>query len=100
MKPSEIIYQLRELNINWRKQNFQYTKEQQALYDRLIELRHQRVQYLYENNLVFKGSKAAFDKENAEAEAANPVEVEDQDYWTTFETVYLLPHSGLGGVIV
>jgi len=72
MKPAEIIYQLRELNVAWRKQNFQYTKEQQALYDRLAQLRRERVSYFYANNLVFKGSRAAFDKELAEeaAEAA------------------------------
>jgi hypothetical protein len=72
MKPSEIVYQLRELNVAWRKQSFQYTKEQQALYDRLVQLRRERVQYFYANNLVFKGSRAAYDKELAEeaAEAA------------------------------
>ena len=80
MKPSAILYDLRELNTIWRKQNFQYTKEQQVTYDRLIQLRRERVQYFYANDLVFKGSKAAFDKENAEAEAANPVEVEDEEY--------------------
>ena len=75
MKPSAILYDLRELNINWRKQNFQYTKEQSALYDRLIQLRRQRVSYFYANGLVFKGSKAAFDKEQAE-EAASQAQVE------------------------
>ena len=72
MKPSAILYDLRELNTTWRKQSFQYTKEQQALYDRLVQLRRERVQYFYANNLVFKGSRAAYDKELAEeaAEAA------------------------------
>ena len=72
MKPAEIVYQLRELNVAWRKQNFQHTKEQSALYDRLVQLRRERVQYFYTNNLVFKGSRAAYDKELAEeaAEAA------------------------------
>ena len=72
MKPSAILYDLRELNTIWRKQSFQYTKEQQALYDRLVQLRRERVQYFYANNLVFKGSRAAYDKELAEeaAEAA------------------------------
>jgi hypothetical protein len=83
MKPSEIVYQLRELNINWRKQNFQYTKEQQVTYDRLIQLRRERVQYFYANDLVFKGSKAAFDKEQAEEAAqlaASQVEVASEEY--------------------
>jgi len=59
MKPAEIIYQLRDLKEQWRKQDFAYTKEQQALYDRLIELRRERVQYFYDNNLVFKGKSNA-----------------------------------------
>jgi len=78
MKPSAILYDLRELNTIWRKQNFQYTKEQQVTYDRLIQLRRERVQYFYANDLVFKGSKAAFDKEQAEEAAqlaASQVEV-------------------------
>ena len=71
MKPSQILYDLRELNTAWRKQSFQYTKEQQALYDRLVYLRRERVKYFYENDLVFKGSRAAYDKElDAAAEAA------------------------------
>lgn len=55
MKSAEIIYQLRDLKETWRKQDFTYTKEQQALYDRLIELRRERVRYFYDNDLVFKG---------------------------------------------
>jgi hypothetical protein len=75
MKPAEIIYQLRELNVAWRKQNFQYTKEQQALYDRLAQLRRERVSYFYANDLVFKGSRAAYDKELAEEAAKVAAEV-------------------------
>lgn len=67
MKPAEIIYQLRELNTTWRKQSFQYTKEQQALYDRLLQLRRERVQQFYKEGSVFVGSRAAYDKELAEA---------------------------------
>jgi hypothetical protein len=72
MKPSAILYDLRELNTTWRKQSFQYTKEQQALYDRLVQLRRERVQQFYKEGRVFVGSRAAYDKELAEeaAEAA------------------------------
>ena len=56
MKPSEIIYQLRELNTSWRNQDFVFTKEQQAQYDYLTTLRRERVKYFYENGLVSKGS--------------------------------------------
>tara|TARA_R110000868_G_scaffold94906_1_gene261361 strand:- start:2213 stop:2431 length:219 start_codon:yes stop_codon:yes gene_type:complete len=62
MKPVQILRDLRELQEIWRKNNFQYTKEQRALYDKLTQLRYQRVRFFYDNNLVFKGSKAAADK--------------------------------------
>jgi hypothetical protein len=69
MKPSEIIYQLRELQDTWRKNNFQLNDGQQVTYDKLLQLRRERVKFFYDNDLVFKGSKAAFDKEQAEEAA-------------------------------
>ena len=69
MKPSEIVYQLRELQDVWRKNNFQLNEGQQVTYDKLLQLRRQRVSYFYANGLVFKGSKAAWDKEQAEEAA-------------------------------
>ena len=38
MKPSEIIYELRELRKAWRKQSFSWTAEQKREYDRLTQL--------------------------------------------------------------
>ena len=69
MKPSEIVYQLRELQDVWRKNNFSLSDGQQVTYDKLLQLRRERVRFFYDNNLVFKGSKAAFDKEQAEEAA-------------------------------
>ena len=69
MKPSEIVYQLRELQDVWRKNNFSLSDGQQVTYDKLLQLRRERVRFFYNNNLVFKGSKAAFDKELAEEAA-------------------------------
>jgi hypothetical protein len=69
MKPSEIVYQLRELQDVWRKNNFQLNEGQQVTYDKLLQLRRERVRFFYDNNLVFKGSKAAWDKEQAEEAA-------------------------------
>jgi hypothetical protein len=77
---SNIIHHLRELQDAWRRQEFVFTNKQTEEYDILIAARRQVVRGFYETGRVFKGSKAAFDKENAEAEAANPVEVEDEDY--------------------
>ena len=69
MKPSEIVYQLRELQDVWRKNNFNLNEGQQVTYDKLLQLRRERVRFFYANNLVFKGSKAVFDKEQAEEAA-------------------------------
>jgi hypothetical protein len=75
---SNILHHLRELQVAWRRQDFVLTGKQQEEYDILITARRQRVRGFYETGRVFKGSKAAFDKENADALAANPV-VEDLD---------------------
>ena len=53
MKPSEVLKQLKELRETWSKQSF--SKEQQAEYDRLLELRRERVKYMHDNGLVWKG---------------------------------------------
>jgi hypothetical protein len=76
MKPAEIVYQLRELQDIWRKNNFHLNEGQQVTYDKLLQLRRQRVQFFYTNDLVFKGSKAAFDKAAAE-EAAEVAAAEE-----------------------
>jgi hypothetical protein len=75
---SNILHHLRELQVAWRRQDFSLTSKQQEEYDVLITARRQRVRGFYETGRVFKGSKAAFDKENADAAAANPV-VDDLD---------------------
>lgn len=69
MKPAEIVYQLRELQDTWRRNNFNLNEGQQVTYDKLLQLRRERVRFFYNNNLVFKGSKAAWDKELAEEAA-------------------------------
>ena len=62
MSPSEVLKRLKELNEEWRKQNFQYTPEQQKQYDNLIKLRRERVKYFYDNDLVSKGTPKKVDK--------------------------------------
>lgn len=75
---SNILHHLRELQSTWRRQNFVLTGKQQEEYDILITARRQRVRGFYADDRVFKGSKAAFDKDVADALAANPV-VEELD---------------------
>ena len=75
---SNILHHLRELQATWRRQDFSLTSKQQEEYDILITARRQRVRGFYEEGRVFKGSKAAFDKDVADTLAANPV-VEELD---------------------
>jgi hypothetical protein len=46
---------MKELKEAWSKQSFRFTTEQKAEYDRLLELRHERVKYMHDNGLVWKG---------------------------------------------
>ncbi len=55
MRPAEVLKQLKELKETWSKQNFRFTREQQAEYDKLLALRRERVKYMHDNNLVWKG---------------------------------------------
>ena len=55
MKPSEVLKRMKELKEEWSKQSFRFTKEQQAEYNNLLKLRHERVKYMHDNNLVFRG---------------------------------------------
>ena len=66
MKPSEVLKQLREQREAYRKQGFSFTREQEQEYARLRKLRHERVQYLYENDMVFKGAKKVVEKKAEE----------------------------------
>ena len=62
MRPAQILKEINELRESWRKQNFLFTPEQQKEFDRLKELRRERVKYFYANGLVSKGgSKATTD---------------------------------------
>ena len=44
-----------KLKEEWSKQNFRFSKEQQAEYNNLLKLRHERVKYMHDNGLVWKG---------------------------------------------
>ena len=55
MRPAEVLKQMKELKEDWSKQSFRFTKEQQAEYNNLLKLRHERVKYMHDNGLVWKG---------------------------------------------
>ena len=55
MRPAEVLKRMKELKEEWSKQNFRFTKEQQAEYNNLLKLRHERVKYMHDKGLVWKG---------------------------------------------
>ena len=55
MKPAQVLKEINELRETWRKQNFYFTNEQQAQFDRQKQLRRDRVKYFHANGLVSKG---------------------------------------------
>ena len=55
MKPSQVLKEMSELRELYRKQGFSYTNEQKAAYNKLLELRRERVKSFYENDKVWKG---------------------------------------------
>ena len=55
MKPSLVLKEMSELRESWRKQGFSYTVEQQKRYDKLLQLRRERVSMFIKTGRVSKG---------------------------------------------
>ena len=55
MRPAEVLKQLAEMRQTYKDQGFSYNQEQQAQYDKLRQLRHERVSYFLKNGIVSKG---------------------------------------------
>ena len=55
MKSHEILKNLISMRKLWNTQSFSFSAEQRAEYDRLLALRRERVKYMYDNNMVWKG---------------------------------------------
>ena len=58
MKPSHVLKELTKLKEAWRKQGLKFTQDQQVQYNTLLALRRERVKYLHENGMVWKGGAA------------------------------------------
>ena len=58
MKPSEVLKQLNALREEYRKQSLSFTNEQKAEYDRLTNLRRERVKSFYADDRVSKGGSS------------------------------------------
>ena len=63
LRPAQVLKRMTELRELWRKQNFVFSKEQQAEYDTLLKLRRERVKYFYDNDRVWKGPSSKQTKE-------------------------------------
>ena len=50
-----VLAHINELKDAWRKQNFKFTKEQSEQYEILKQARKERVDYFYENDMVWSG---------------------------------------------
>mgnify|MGYP003114549581 CR=1 FL=1 len=55
MRPSEILKNLKSMRQIWHNQSFSFSGEQRADYDKLVALRRERVKYMYDNDMVYKG---------------------------------------------
>ena len=53
---SNIIHHLRELQTDWRRQDFVFTKQQQEEYNILLQARRERVKELYAAGRVQRGA--------------------------------------------
>lgn len=60
---ANVLSHLKELQIVWRKQDFVLSSQQQEEYNLLIATRRERVQQLYQEGRVFKGSYKAKEEE-------------------------------------
>ena len=69
MKPSEVLKQMRELREAWRKQGFSYTRDQQAEYDKLLQLRRERVSMFIKTGRVSKGGLRKKETEQTPSES-------------------------------
>ena len=55
MRPADVLKGLAEMRETHKIQGFTYNSEQQAQYDKLRQLRHERVSYFLKNGIVSKG---------------------------------------------
>lgn len=53
---TNVLPYLKQLNLDWRKQDFRFTKEQKEEYDILLAARRERVKEFYETGRVCKSN--------------------------------------------
>ena len=55
MRPAEVLKKMKELREAWRKQGFSFNRDQQIEYDKLLQVRRERVQMFIKTGRVSKG---------------------------------------------
>jgi len=70
MRPAEVFHEIKDLQKQWKDQNFFFTEAQRQRYAELLKLRRERVQFFIDNDMVQKGPKVIKKAEPAQ---------EDQD---------------------
>jgi hypothetical protein len=67
MKSSQVLKEMNELKVAWRKQNLSFNGEQRKRYDELLDLRRQIVGQFYKEGRVYvKPSAEVLKKEEEE----------------------------------
>ncbi len=79
MKSSQVLKEMNELKIAWRKQNLSFNGEQRKRYEELVGLRRQIVGQFYSEGRVYVKPSAAVLKKEEEAKAAKKAAQETED---------------------
>ena len=69
MRPAEVLYEIKDLQKQWRDQNFRYTDAQQQRSADLLTMRCERVQFFIDNDMVQKGPKVTKKVEEVKEDA-------------------------------
>ena len=79
MKSSQVLKEMNELKVAWRKQNLSFNGEQRKRYEELLDLRRQIVGQFYKEGRVYVKPSAAVLKKEEEAKAAKKAAQETED---------------------
>ncbi len=79
MKSSQVLKEMNELKVAWRKQNLSFNGEQRKRYEELLDLRRQIVRQFYKEGRVYVKPSAAVLKKEEEAKAAKKAAQETEE---------------------
>ncbi len=79
MKSSQVLKEMNELKVAWRKQNLSFNGEQRKRYEELLDLRRQIVGQFYKEGRVYVKPSAAVLKKEEEAKAVKKAAQETEE---------------------